>query len=721
MPVWLDRLAAVGWRVLATAGFGLVLIGLTIVLSTVTASILLALVVAAPLAPTVRGLRARGLSRAIASAVACGVGLVVFSLALILLIVSVVPYLRQIVAAVSDGIADISNGLVAMGAPDAVIEGFDRFIDGLRGLLAVNVAALAGTAVTVGTILVLAAFLLYFVLQDGDRGWAWFMRQLEPRQARTLTDGATIGVDRVGGYVRRVVVMAAADAVVAAILLLLLGGSDARPLLGPLVALVFIGGLIPYIGAIVTTGAIALILVATAGPIQALLFVVGLAVAAVVEDRVLADTSIGRRVNVHPAIVVIAITAGAALYGILGLITALPVTVFVLAVTGSVIAVLDERPASAPAAQEPAGAWSVPGWLDRVAQWSWRGLVTVGLGLLAVRIIVSVPIVAVPVVLAIVTAATLLPLMRRLLGRGWSMGVAAAATTIGATVAIALAVIVTVVWMVQPLQDILSTALEGANDLDLGWLVAGVREIGSVISIDIAGVLSGILGVGLVIVLTLLLTFLFLRDGGRFWDQVIDRLRGARREHLDDAGERSVEVLSGYMIGTAAISLFGAVTSALIMIVLGLPLAIPIGVLTFFGGFIPYIGSFVTTALAFLVAVAVGSTADIVIMFVYTIVFNLIQGSVVAPIVYSKALSLHPAIVLLAVPIGGAVAGILGMFLVVPIAAIVSATWRLVVATIEDDAPEAPDPTDGSSVAGADPSTGGGDRPAMPSPAPAST
>ena len=77
MPVWLDRLASVGWRVLVTAGLGLVLIALTIVLSTVTASVLLALVVAAPLAPTVRGLRARGLSRAIASAVACGVGLVV--------------------------------------------------------------------------------------------------------------------------------------------------------------------------------------------------------------------------------------------------------------------------------------------------------------------------------------------------------------------------------------------------------------------------------------------------------------------------------------------------------------------------------------------------------------------------------------------------------------------------------------------------------------------
>ena len=99
----------------------------------------------------------------------------------------------------------------------------------------------------------------------------------------------------------------------------------------------------------------------------------------------LADTPIGRRVNVHPAIVVIAITAGAALYGILGLITALPVTVFVLAVTGSVIAVLDDRPADVPRARAESGPpGPMPEWLDRVAQWSWRGLVTIALGLLVI-------------------------------------------------------------------------------------------------------------------------------------------------------------------------------------------------------------------------------------------------------------------------------------------------------------------------------------------------
>ena len=56
-------------------------------------------------------------------------------------------------------------------------------------------------------------------------------------------------------------------------------------------------------------------------------------------------------------------------------------------------------------------------------------------------------------------------------------------------------------------------------------------------------------------------------------------------------------------------------------------------------------------------------------MFVYTIVFNLVQGNIVTPLVYGRAVNLHPAVVLLAIPAGGAVAGIAGMFLAVPLLA----------------------------------------------------
>ena len=81
---------------------------------------------------------------------------------------------------------------------------------------------------------------------------------------------------------------------------------------------------------------------------------------------------------------------------------------------------------------------------------------------------------------------------------------------------------------------------------------------------------------------------------------------------------------------------------------------------------IPYIGSLIMTGLAFLVTVATGSPTDIAIMAIFTIVFNIVQGNFVAPIVYSKVVSLHPAVVLVAIPAGNEIAGVIGMFLVVP-------------------------------------------------------
>jgi predicted PurR-regulated permease PerM len=164
------------------------------------------------------------------------------------------------------------------------------------------------------------------------------------------------------------------------------------------------------------------------------------------------------------------------------------------------------------------------------------------------------------------------------------------------------------------------------------------------------------------------------------------------------AAERAFGVLGGYMIGTGAISLVGATSQLVIMWVLGLPLLLPIFVLSFFGGFIPYIGSILTTGIAFLVTVAVGSPFDILVMAIWTAVFNIVQGNVVAPLVYNRTTDIHPAVVLAAIPAGAAVAGILGMFLVVPVLGVVSTTWRSVLRVMgasEDEIPgPRPEPAD---------------------------
>ena len=179
------------------------------------------------------------------------------------------------------------------------------------------------------------------------------------------------------------------------------------------------------------------------------------------------------------------------------------------------------------------------------------------------------------------------------------------------------------------------------------------------------------------------MAFFFLRDGRVWWRGAIARLAPGRREPVGEAGQRAVDVLAGYMVGTAAISAFGGITSGLIMVVLGLPLAIPITVIGFFAGFIPYLGSFITTGLALMVTLAFGTTTDVIVMLIFTVVFNIAQGNFVTPIVYGGACRSIRRSCSWRSRSGTRSPGVLGMFLVVPAAAMVAATWRLLLTAID--------------------------------------
>jgi predicted PurR-regulated permease PerM len=679
VPPWLQKLAAVGWRLLAIVALGLVLVAIALELGSATAATLVALVLAAALAPTARRLRARGMSRTAAAAVTCVVGGALIVGAAIIVLVALAPDAVAIVNAVTSGLEDVREQLVALGAPDLALRTYDRLVDSLLDLFRLDVASLAGSAVSLGTVLVLGTFLTFFLVQDGDRGWAWLMRSLDPWRAETVTAKAVRGLDKVGWYLRRTALLATLDALVVWLVLTVAG----VPLAPALAAVAFIAGFVPYLGAIMGAAVIALAALALGGPVPAVAVLAALLGTSIVAARLLDATPLGRTTDVHPLVVLFALPAGAALFGLLGLIVSLPIAVFVIEISRSLVAALDLGPATAATSEVPED--GVPVWLDRLAQWSWRGLVVAGLGFVAVQVVVRIPGVVVPALIAVVSAATLLPLVDRLAARGWSRGAAAAVSTVGATVAIAVAIGIALALTVGPLREVVDAAVAGAELADLLWLADGVEELGAVVDVDVAALLAAAFDLALALVLALLMTFFFLRDGPSGAARGVRRIRPGRREPIAEAGHRSVEVLAGYMVGTAIISAFGAFTSGLIMVLLGLPLALPIAVLTFFASFIPYVGSAITTGLALLVAIALGDSSDVVIMVIYTIVFNIVQGNFVTPLVYGRSLSLHPAVVLMAIPVGAAIAGILGMFLVVPIAAIVAATWRLVLRAIADE------------------------------------
>jgi predicted PurR-regulated permease PerM len=221
-----------------------------------------------------------------------------------------------------------------------------------------------------------------------------------------------------------------------------------------------------------------------------------------------------------------------------------------------------------------------------------------------------------------------------------------------------------------------------------------------------SSIASGVLvGVGAVtsavvtLVITLVLTFFFLKDGRRFipW---VRGLAGPRvGPHLDKVMGEVWATLGSFIYTQALVSLIDAVFIGIALVVVGVPLALPLAILTFFGGFVPIVGAFVVGAIAVLVAlVSVGGQGALIILVVIFAVQQ-IEGNVLSPWLQSKSMKLHAAVVLLAVTLGSTLFGIVGAFLAVPVVAVAAVVLRylnrLVTATVtpaEADPPVAPAP-----------------------------
>jgi putative heme transporter len=692
VPDWLINAAGIAWRVLAALVLAAVVAYVALVeLFTVTASVLLAVIMAATFAPFVLGLRNRGRSRTAAAGIVTLVAVLLILGTLALITLALAPYVPDVADRVREGIATIRQDLAGAAVPQEALDAAQDASAQIEAAIGDAVGVLVGRLAQAATIGLLALFLTFFFLQDGDKAWNWAFQATTGQARERIGSAGHDALERVGGYLRGMGILASIKAISDFVFLTLLG----VPLAAPLAVLVFFGGFIPYVGGFITTTILVLVTFSTQGLSAVVLLLLGITIVNVVNGNILGPLIYGKTVSIHPALVLVSLPAGAAVAGIIGLFVAVPIVAIVLAVSGAVITILDPGP-------EYETPDLVPGWLDRLAQWSWRLLLLIVLAAAGVQIVLLIPTVAVAIVLGVVLAATFRPFVLALLKRGWRRAPAAAVSTGGAFLVVIVIVILTAVSLIQQGAAIASTAASGADAASdaagdtLAPLAALATDLGAGAATAIAGIVAGIASVGVILLLAGLLCFYFLYDGHRFWAMVQRRVRSDRLAEVDAAANRAVGVLSGYMVGTGGVSLFGAVTQYLIMVILGLPLALPLAVLSFFGGFIPYIGSLITTALAFLVAVAVGSPQDIAIMAIYTVVMNIVQGNFVAPLVYSRAVNLHPAVVLMSIPAGNEVAGVLGMFLAVPFLGVVAATWRTALrafATNPDESPATPGPS----------------------------
>lgn len=194
----------------------------------------------------------------------------------------------------------------------------------------------------------------------------------------------------------------------------------------------------------------------------------------------------------------------------------------------------------------------------------------------------------------------------------------------------------------------------------------------------IAGVFTTMeLATGFILVLFIL--FFFLKDGPSIWRFLLRPLRPAWQARAAHAGDCAIDVLGGYLRGTALVALVDTVFIGGAVWILDVPLAVPLSILVFLAAFVPIVGATVTGVIAALVAlVTVGLSAAIWVS-VVVIVVNQLEGNLLSPVVLGRSLQLHSLAVLLALTAGTILGGIVGTLLAVPLTGVawaVAKSWN---------------------------------------------
>ncbi|NYF99548.1 AI-2E family transporter [Janibacter cremeus] len=218
----------------------------------------------------------------------------------------------------------------------------------------------------------------------------------------------------------------------------------------------------------------------------------------------------------------------------------------------------------------------------------------------------------------------------------------------------------------QPPFNLDSATIDDGVESATEWLQARGGDIAS-------GALAGASAVGgglVTLILVLVLSFFFLKDGPQFLP-FVRRVAGERAgAHLTEVASRSWTTLSGFIRTQALVSGVDAVFIGIGLVVLGVPLAFPLAILTFFAGFIPIVGAISLGALSVLVALVGKGTTTAVLVLVLIIVVQQLESNVLQPFLQGRSMQLHAGIILLSVAVGGTVFGIVGAFLAVPAAAV---------------------------------------------------
>lgn len=348
------------------------------------------------------------------------------------------------------------------------------------------------------------------------------------------------------------------------------------------------------------------------------------------------------------------------------------------------------RPAQAPPPAAPETAPNdVPAGLRIAAAYGWRILVLAGVTALAIFLVVEFKLLVVPVLIAVLLSALLWPFFAWMLARRVPRPVAIVVSILG-TLAIVTGLIWLVVWQVQEqAEDVRARAVERWDELQAWLLQTGLlpeEQVAEILTFvaDFAReqsdlLLSGALSVGTTVghvgagaLLAVFTLICFLTDGEGIWRWTVRLFPQRARVAVDRSARNGWATLINYARTQIFVASIDGIGIGLGAAVLGVPLAIPIGVMVFLASFIPFVGAIVSGAVAVLIALAYNGPLIALAMLGVVLAVQQLESHILQPLIMGAAVKVHPLAVVLVVMAGSMAGGIAGALFAVPLAAFVN-------------------------------------------------
>lgn len=322
--------------------------------------------------------------------------------------------------------------------------------------------------------------------------------------------------------------------------------------------------------------------------------------------------------------------------------------------------------------------------------WSWRLLAIFGVLAVVIYAASKIAEVIIPFLIAILFAALLVPIVNKLHRKGWPKGLAVATSLLGTLIIVSGLFVLIATQIRRSLPDLeergkaayeslkgfLASPGIGFSQQDIDNAINSItqyaQENSQVLTAGLtsAGTTFGHILVGLLLALFSLIFILI--DGKNIWKFFVRLFPAKARPAIQGSGEVSWTALKSFVKSQVVVAAVNAVGIGLGAFFIGLPLAIPIGIMVFLGSFIPVVGAILTGAVAMVIALIFNGPIAALIMLGVVILVQQAEGHILQPFLIGKAVRIHPLAIVLSVAIGTILGGIPGALFAVPFAAVIS-------------------------------------------------